>query len=882
MKTIKGKIMLGLFIVLLGSMLAVLFLSWHFLQKREIASTVSNEIKQMQNLFLKDTKTVSEILRNEKVNVDFFVNDSTVLVQEHNRFINSILLINKNQNFDSYTDRIGLSLQLDTLYTSLLEYRKIVNQILLLIKERGYKDYGVEGRMRQSIHKLELFREINKVDILSLRRHEKDYIIRHESIYVDKLNTLSQNIRNNILNRVSKPDLRDSALVLLDDYTSNFNYLVNLDNQIGVDKNFGLKAKLDNITNQIDIQFNKLVNYAEVARDSEYKKLHWEYITFFFILLASSIFIGLLIAHSTIKPLAVFVDHINNYVESNFTKLNKINRKGIPSEIMALYKSFNNMVEQLQNREEARLKAEATIIHNELRYRELAELLPVGIFETDSFGNFIFVNRAWVKSVGYSKKDINKRINFSQIILNQDFEKLFKGYKTNQVECNVIRKDGSTFNAVLITNEVKQNSERRGIRGIIIDNTERRKIIDALKQEKLKAQQSDKLKTAFLANMSHEIRTPMNAIIGFSNLLEQHTDTLPDQLSEYISIIKKSGEHLLQLIDDIIDIASIESGVLQIKPSACNPYLIGKEVYDMFAAKLHTDKNKNLEIRYNANLPHDILIHSDSLRLRQVLVNLIGNAIKFTEKGHVELTINLKELSFVEFKVTDTGIGIDPQNHKKIFEPFKQADDDVSPTYGGNGLGLAISKKLVEHLGGSIWVESTRGKGSCFFFTIPYNPVSDIVRAPETDSFNNKIWIKNDKNYTILIAEDEDSNFIYLRDFLTLKGLRIIRAKNGFEAVNICSSNSIDLVFMDIHMPKMNGYEATRRIKEKYPNIPVVAQTAYALPLEREKCLEAGCIDYLSKPISLEKLVDIIERLLMNRDSQSHKDKTLQPIPKTN
>jgi PAS domain S-box-containing protein len=864
MNTVKGRIILGVLGILFIAIVVVMGISKLYLNKLEIANSFSSNLYQLHNMFLRDTRIVSDILRHDLVKPEFFISDSTELIKQHRWLLKEELQQSKKPSSRRFISEMGMIGGFDSLTNSLNNYNLLFSELLDITRERGYKDYGIEGKMRQHIHNLEKYNGVNRADILSLRRHEKDYIIRNEPIYIEKLNALSQKVKNDLLNSKSlSTERRDSAIFLLDLYTQYFNLMVQYDLRIGLKTNTGYKAKLDSAITSIDLQFIDIMGKTEEFKGAYYYKLQNEYIIFIVILFLISSILGLYFAHHTSKPLAIFVEHINRYVASNFKQSSKLEISRTPMEISMLIESFNNMVEQLDNREKARLRAESTVVENEIKYREIAELLPVGIFETDANGYIQFVNRSWVKSVGFTKRDIRSKMIFSQVIVNQDFEKLYNGYKTNHVECNVIRKDGSTFNAILITNEVVQNSIKKGIRGIIIDNTERRKIIDALREEKMKAQQSDKLKTAFLANMSHEIRTPMNAIIGFSNLLAIDKDINSERFNEYLGIIKKSGEHLLALIDDIIDIAKIESGEIQINPTVCNPYSIAKDVYNMFAAKLPLEGKPDLVIKFNCELPAEINIHCDSMRLKQVLVNLIGNAIKFTEKGSITLGMQLKDSNFIYFYVADTGIGIESQKQKVIFESFKQADDSIAPAYGGNGLGLAISKNLVELLGGTIWVESILNEGSCFHFTIPYNPVVENISInPAAIPSVHRQMNSYNGQHTILIAEDEESNFIYLRDYLSMRSLRILRAKNGLEAISICLNNPISLVFMDIHMPKLNGYDATRRILQHNPLLPIVAQTAYALPQEREKCIEAGCVDYLSKPIYLNKLSEILDRYL--------------------
>jgi CheY-like chemotaxis protein len=395
---------------------------------------------------------------------------------------------------------------------------------------------------------------------------------------------------------------------------------------------------------------------------------------------------------------------------------------------------------------------------------------------------------------------------------------------------------------------------------IVSDITERRTFIQNLEKAKADAEASDRLKTAFLANMSHEIRTPMNAIVGFSNLLSD--SKLPEaKKEEYLDHIIQSSNMLLNLIDDIIDISKIEAGQITINRQE---FRINKVVQDVFKTFSNVSKKRNLDFRLNIPPSSDsISLNTDPVRLRQILSNLIGNAVKFTERGYIEIGYDVRDNgmgSNIRFFVKDSGIGIPKDKQSLIFERFRQLDDTRTRRFGGTGLGLSISKKLVDLLGGNIWVESQPGEGSEFYFTIPYIKEINLPPVePETFSFAKYNW----KNKTLLIAEDENSNFELIKASISKTGIKIIRAMNGEEALEFARSNDdIDLILMDIRMPKMNGYDATRNIKSIKPELPIISITAYAMSEDEEKSLEAGCDRYISKPIRPARLLELIDEYL--------------------
>ncbi len=380
---------------------------------------------------------------------------------------------------------------------------------------------------------------------------------------------------------------------------------------------------------------------------------------------------------------------------------------------------------------------------------------------------------------------------------------------------------------------------------------------------KERAEESDKLKSAFLANMSHEIRTPMNGILGFAELLKDENIS-PGNRKKYIEIIDNNGKMLINLIDDIIDFSKIEAGQVKIikKDFSLNSLL--QQVHSSFLTENLINNKSKVKLRMRKSLSNDsCYINSDPNRLRQILTNLVGNAFKFTDDGYIEFGYRIVDSVMIEFYVKDSGIGIAQEKIDQIFNRFIQADSSSTRKYGGSGLGLAISRGFVEILGGKMWAESEEGKGSTFYFTAPYKPVKgaeeEINKPTKKKQYN---W----NNKKILIAEDDKFSFKFLEGFLRQTNVNVIHAENGKRAVDLCSEDQeIDLVLMDIQMPEMNGYEATALIKQTKKELPIIAQTANAIIEEREKCFEAGCDDFVTKPVNIQELYSKIDKYLTKK-----------------
>jgi signal transduction histidine kinase len=365
-----------------------------------------------------------------------------------------------------------------------------------------------------------------------------------------------------------------------------------------------------------------------------------------------------------------------------------------------------------------------------------------------------------------------------------------------------------------------------------------------------KAEESDKLKSSFLQNISHEVRTPLNAIMGFLNLIKETNVSNECNQDEFIDLTIKSGRHLLNIISDIVELSKINAGLVRFYESDFNLEDLVEEVYTNF---LHLSENKQIElILENKIKGKQALISSDQLKITQILNNLISNGIKYTRSGSVLLSCKIKNNS-ISIKVKDTGIGIEKNKHKFIFEQFKQVEMDLSRSYGGLGIGLTIVKGLVDCMSGSVAVKSKIGKGSEFEVLLPYKPIGE-----NTEQVISKKPSRSKKTTKIIIAEDDAHNYLYLERILKNQKLYILHAWNGKEAIELFHEHSdIQMVLMDIKMPVMDGLEALKQMKNFRPEVPVIAITAYALDEEKMKYRSYGFDGYLTKPVRKEDVLDL-------------------------
>jgi PAS domain S-box-containing protein len=504
-------------------------------------------------------------------------------------------------------------------------------------------------------------------------------------------------------------------------------------------------------------------------------------------------------------------------------------------------------------------------------FEQLFQNSPETIVLTDIEGHLLKVNSEFEKLFGFTEEEaLGKKID--DLIATEDFieeattitQKVGSGEK---VIIDTVRQDKNKkkIHVSILGTPIEIGGGQVGVYGIYRNITDRIQYESNLKLAKEKAEESDKLKSAFLANMSHEIRTPMNAILGFSELLKTEHIT-KEERDEYINIIRNKGNELLLIINDIIDISKIEAGDVRIVPEFFSVKDFMMEIYQQFSGEKNIMNKEQVQFRLNIDKDQEPIIFTDRSRLKQVFNNLVQNAFKFTYEGFVEIGFEPASETSIRFFVSDTGIGIPEDKQDVIFERFRQVDESISSQYGGTGLGLAISKNLTVLLGGNISVHSKPGHGSTFYVDMPLKSlqVKEFKRkvvSPETTS---PYGMPDLNGSLILVAEDDSSNYLFIESFLKQVNAKVLWARDGLQAVDLFKNHkSIKLVLMDIRMPHMNGIEAAREIRRINTETPLIALTAYAFTNDREKSLEAGCNEYLSKPVKLDTLIETLNKYLL-------------------
>ena len=855
------------FVLLIAGLMLPANLIYHAREKG--ITRVSQDISSLHIDFLKDTKSVNDFLTEEPVNSDFFS-------KGQNPSLNYHLRANEKMSSDlqeirqlKHTVSFGITGQIDSLATHLKHYNYLFDSLIYLVYKRGYRNFGLEGELADYGQLLETASGLSNRDVYQLRRIENDYFFNNDTGAVRSFKNLLPLIQVKLsTNKQLTASIKASSGELLRSYAEAFLRLVELDKQAGIRKNLALRASLNQQGTVIETLFTRLSDEAVMKQKILMSRLNSYYILAVTVIFMMAVIFSFISSKHVASHLEALTNYISILAKNQPGASQSIDLHNSAREIKQIYREFRNLLSMLKIWERQRDTAIRNAEDNQQRYRELADMLPQSVFETDSFGNYTYVNKAWYNSFGYTSEDLSQGLNLIETLISESNQEDILGQqKIENLNYVAIRKNSTRFPASVYTDNIVRDSKIEGRRGIIVDITDRINYIKTLQQETSKAKTSDELKSSFLANMSHEIRTPMNSIIGFSNLLA--SEQIPDsQKRDFTQYIRTSSEMLLNLVDDIIDIAKIEAGELKIVKKDCDLKALCDELLTTSIETRQRFGKQHLQLLFTPNPKHpDVYMKTDPFRLRQILVNLLNNAIKFTDKGSIEFGYAVKDDTQVEFFVRDTGVGLTREELNMIFERFKRARKSEERNIVGTGLGLAISKNLVQLLGGEMWVDSVAGCGTTFLFTLPYLKPA-ILPAGRTDGYQYDTAY-NWQGKTLLIAEDDPGSYKFLRELFNKTQVTLIYAGDGKKAWELVQEiRTIDLVIMDIQMPEMDGIEVTSRIKKMNPHLPVIAQTAFAMAGDREKIQQAGCDDYISKPVDGNQLLAMINHYLTREGSK--------------
>jgi len=585
----------------------------------------------------------------------------------------------------------------------------------------------------------------------------------------------------------------------------------------------------------------------------------------------TGLFLTISVSRSITKGINEIIDTADTVALADFTRRAKVFSG---DEIGKLAGSFNLMIDELHKKIEEEKQTETALRNQKDLYETLIKTeseMGQGVSITEN-EKIIYVNDAVCNIYGYSREEILKMSSFMDLIPEEEKSQLLERLKKrisgereqSSGETIIRRKDGKIINLEYTVRNIDVNG-RMQMLSIIRDVTERKQAEDQLRLERERAEGAEIAKRVgeqFLANMSHEIRTPMNAIVGFTDIIMN--TALSAEQRQYLEAIKTSGDNLLVIINDILDFSRMRSGKIPIEQRAFKLSQIVTMSVELMQPKA---AEKGISISYDIDKKIQDNLIGDQTRLNQVLLNLSANAIKFTSKGEVAIKVSLlsetNEDVELEFAVKDTGIGIPKDKLAFIFEAFTQADKDTSRRYGGTGLGLSIVKQLAELQNGSVSVTSEEGKGSCFYFRIKYKKnTKPVIKLPEHKNGEYKAV----KDLNILLVEDNTMNQLLAKKVLGDWGWNVDTAENGLLALEKIRSKEFDLVLMDIQMPEMDGYEATRQIRHNLPSpkssVPIMAMTAHVMASEEQECYKIGMNDYISKPFDPKMLYDKITSLV--------------------
>lgn len=835
----------------------------YFSEKEQINETVYS-VERLHILFLQRLKKQQEFLALEKTNPVFFVTGSSKYLAASNALNDSIDGVLKDLLDQKDLGSFAIDTRLLSSMNILEKHSTVFDRMAKLLKERGFKDYGLVGRMRDAAHELEKYSEVDQRKVLMLRRHEKDYIIRHQKTYIDLHQASGADLLKSLnANKRLTPGQRASLKENTKRYMDCFVELTQIEDELwygdkALEKNFNL------LSDRMENHFNEMIIQTKKSQKVMSERLRYYYVIFIFLLVLTSVIISLYISRLFTKPIIQLTTQMEKVVENDFKYFGTLYYSGKDREINVLYRNFNRFTEQLLVRQKERDNALDALRDSEKKFRELSDLLPQPIFEVDNDLNFTYANKTLNAQFGIDRSNKHKYLGLAEIIKDPDkvlFQKLRSG-DTLEVHFSVGMRNG--FVGLITINPIYNGGVVSGYRGIIIDISKRKEYIKRLEEAKKKAEEADQLKSMFLANISHEIRTPMNAIIGFSDLLMEDVDD--EKRMRFLKLIRSNSHNLLDLLNDILDLSRIEANELIITPEKSDVFEIMTEVYENFNEIQKFQVNRDLTVKVDIPEYENYVVVIDDMRVKQVLSNFMNNALKFTEEGSITIGLRFKKGKRLYFFVADTGKGLSESRQMEVFDRFRKFDDAKHKIYRGAGLGLSICKNLVDLMDGEIGVESEIGKGSTFWFEIPYTEIPD----DNPDEIPEKIEDGSDLlDKKVMVVGDDNSSIKLIKALMKNTGISLTHAWDGEEAIKVLTENDgkFDFILADVLMPKWSGKDFVKQSKILFPDIPVIAQIALGATVDRVEIKSAGFDDFIQKPLTKKDFFRVISHVMDKRSA---------------